>query len=29
MVAAGAGSARRLVVVFRGSPRGRTVIPRR
>jgi AAA ATPase domain len=29
MVAAGVGSARRLVVVFRGSPRGRTVIPRR
>src|SRR5512133_1227262 len=29
MVAAGAGGARRLVVVFCGSPRGRTVIPRR
>src|SRR4029450_12048731 len=29
MVAAGAASGRRLVVVFRGSPRGRTVIPRR
>ena len=29
MVAAGAGAARRLMVVFRGSPRGRTVIPRR
>jgi hypothetical protein len=29
MLPAGAGSPRRLVVVSRGSPRGRTVIPRR